>query len=111
MFDDRVTYHITSGLVKMLQGLSGDEEKEVWANIAEATQVCVNKIKTKNMYKSWRWFQYKDTVAKMKVIVDRHGSEENRYYSAEVTLSNKDYQTFTSEQVAEYLIEEVLMGE
>ena len=111
MFDDKVRYKITSGLIKMLQGLSGHEEKEIWSNIAEAAQVCVNKIKKKDMYKSWRWFTYDFTPAKIKVVVDRYGSGDNVSYHATFTLSNKVYETFTSEQVAEYLIEEVLMGE
>lgn len=122
MLEDKVNYSITKGLIFMLSGLSGDTKKEVWAKLAEATQVCVERIKKKNMRESWRWFVYGDTEIKMKVKVHRNGGSVYNYrtkqqetvpvyYNAHIQLDKTGSETFTSQQVADFLIEEVLLGE
>lgn len=114
MFEENINYRITKNLIKMLQGLSGHSEKEVWAKLAEATQVCIERIKKKNMSESWRWFQYENTSARMKVKVRAYKLSRDSSkieYSANITLDTHEQESFTSSQVRDYLIEEVLLGE
>ena len=120
IFNDEINYSITKGLIFMLSGLSGDKTKEVWSKLAEATQVCVERIKKKNMSESWRWFEYEDTGIKMKVKVHKNGGlvydyatrkqiEKPIYYNAYIQLSDNGVDQFTSQQVADFLIEEILL--
>lgn len=112
MFEENINYKITKNLIKMLQGLSGHSQKEVWAKLAEATQVCVERIKAKDMYESWRWFTYENTSARMKVKVRAYRLSTSKIqYSANITLDTHEQESFTSSQVRDYLIEEVLLGE
>lgn len=111
MFEDDVNYNITKNLIKMLQGLTSNSQKEVWAKLAEATQVCVERIKAKDMRESWRWFTYENTSARMKVTVKRYrtSADKTKYY-ASIKLDTHEEESFTSSQVRNYLIEEVLLG-
>lgn len=111
MLEDAVNYNITKGLIGMLIYLSSDPEKVVWSKLAEATQVCVERMKSKKMRESWRWFEYEKTGIKMKVKVRKHGSLEVPLYSANIKLDTDSQDVFTSKQVYDFLIEEVLLGD
>lgn len=125
MLEDKVNYKITKGLVFMLMGMTGHSKKQVWTGLAEITQVCVNRIKKKSSQReSWRHFQYPNTDITMKVKVRERGGQTRRWtgngweyvevpvnYSAEIFLNKTDNESFTSQEVADFLIEEVLLGE
>ena len=69
--DDKVDYSIDKGLIFMLAGLAQMSKKEVWAELADATRVCTERIKKKKTHESWRWFEFPNTTIKMKVKVGR----------------------------------------
>lgn len=123
--DDKVNFAIDKGLIFMLAGLAKVSHKEVWCQLSEITQECIDRIKKnykkKGQTESWKWFTYPNADIKMKVKVyqrggrtiqlgDRKGEHEMIYYNANIKLDRNGYEQFTSEQVQEFLLEEILLG-
>ena len=121
--DDKVNYSIDKGLIFMLAGLAKISQKEVWVSLSEMTQECIGRIKKKkSQTESWKWFEFPNTDINMKVKVYHsagrtmtYGSKKGSYvpaqYDANIKLDRNGQDNFTSEQVSEYLIEEILLGE
>lgn len=119
---DKVNFTIDKGLIFMLAGLAKVSQKEVWCQLADATQECVERIKKKKgQHESWKWFTYPNTDIKMKVKI-RHrrahtpnwgvnkGFRVAEHYNANIKLDRNGMDEFTSEQAQEFLIEEILLG-
>ena len=122
---DKVNFTIDKGLIFMLAGLAGVTKKEVWCQLSDTAQECVDRIKKnykkKGQTESWKWFTYPNTDIKMKVKIryhkghtigwgDRKGEYEPEHYNAKIKLDRNGYEEFTSDQVQDFLIEEVLLG-
>lgn len=111
MFSEEITFQITKNLVSMLSGVSGDRQKEVWSKLAEAAQVCVDRMNDKNISESWRWFNYPKTTIRMKVKLRRRSYNGKITYHAFIKLDTNELEGFSSAEVRDFLIEEVLLGE
>ena len=115
---DNINYEIDKGLIFMLAGLAGVSKKEVWCQLADCAQECVERIKKKKSQReSWKWFTFPGTDIKMKVKIyfrKGHTGYDNQYYpdvyNANIKLDRNGYEKFTSDQVQEFLIEEILLG-
>ena len=104
----KINYNVKSGLIDLLTDLTSHSKPEMWANLADLTNICIERITKKNMRNSWTTKIYPGTRIKVKVKVDTWSGS---IYNAEISVANTGgYEKFTHKQVEEY-IEGVLLGE
>ena len=116
----RCNYNISLGLVEMLTAITNLEKQEIWSYLADATQVCFDRMAKKNIHKSWRWITFPNTEIRIeiKVHIGGHffrysGNSEEKVkhpHSAEIKFDANQIESFTSQQVEEFLVEKVLLG-
>lgn len=103
----KINYNVRNGLIDLLTDLTSHSKPEMWANLADIANICVERIVKKKMHNSWTTKLYPGTRIKVKVKVEKYG---NGGYYAEISVANNGgYESFTSEEVEEYL-EELLLG-
>lgn len=111
----KCNYTVSLGLIDMLSALTKTQKQEVWAQLSEETQVCINRLMNKNMRESWRWVKYPNTEIRLKIKVGAYGRRDNEgdkqvVYGANITMDSNQSERFTSEQVEDFLIGEILLG-
>jgi len=110
----KCNYSVSLGLIGVITSLTNMKKQEVWSHLADATQVCFDRIAKKpNMYKSWRWWTFPGTPLRLKIIVNKgYSNSKGRQdpHRCEIKLDSNQIERFTSEQVEEFLVEKVLLG-
>lgn len=110
------TYNVGLGLVELLQSVTKLERQEIWSMLVDQTQICFDRIEKRNSEDSWRWLEFPGTSVRMKVKVYRPKTWNGNGYdcqgkaTATITVDADRTETFTSQQVEEFLVEKVLLG-
>lgn len=111
------SYDISFGLVEMLTAITKFKKQEVWSILADETQVCFDRMDKKGMDESWRWITFPTTEVRMKIKVNRSDQShiDGRWiakttYRCNIKFDPNATETFTSKEVEEFLIENILLG-
>lgn len=103
----KCNYKVSLGLIGVITSLTNIERQEVWSHLADATQVCFDRMAKKpNMYKSWRWWEFPGTTLRLKIVVNKY----SKGLACEIKLDSNQTENFTSQQVEEFLVEKILLG-
>ena len=112
----KCNYTVSLGLIGVITSLTNVEKGEVWSHLADAAQVCFDRIAKNNMYKSWRWWTFPGTQLRLKIVVNRpynygNTAQIKTSHRCEIKLDSNQTEDFTSEQVDEFLVEKILLGD
>lgn len=114
---NKISYSVTKGLIDILAGSAKVEKQEVWCQLQDAAVKYVERASKNRSGESWGWFLYPDTELKMKIKIRTYRNygkpdSENitKSYRAEIMLDLRYSEEFTSEQVEEFLVENILLG-
>lgn len=110
----KCNFEVSLGLIGVITSLTKIEEREVWSHLADAAQVCFDRMASKNMDKSWRWWQFPGTELRLKIVVNRPWhweKDKNRPHWCEIKLDSNQTESFTSQQVDDFLVEKILLGD
>lgn len=103
----KCNYNISLGLIGMIASLTELEKGEIWSILGDAAQVCFDRIKSKNLRKSWRWYTFPKTPIRLKFTVKKGFNE----HYCEIKLDSNQTESFTSKQIDEFLIEKILLAD
>ena len=111
----KCNFEVSLGLIGVITSLTKIEQREVWSHLADAAQVCFDRMTSKNMNKSWRWWTFPGTELRLKIVVNRSyywkkDKEKQRAYNCEIKLDSNQTERFTSQQVDDFLVEKILLG-
>lgn len=111
---NKINYNVTKGLIDILAGSAKVDKKEVWCQIQDAAVKYVERASKNSSGESWGWFLYPETELKMKIKIrtqSRWGKPDSqKIFNADISLDLRYYEQFTSEQVDEFLVENILLG-
>jgi len=107
----KTRYSVENSLIDLLISITSHNKQEIWVNLANMANVCIEQITKKNSLNSHSHTTktYPGTKLKVKITVDKYGAR-NFFYVAISIVSGGNYESFTCEQIEEYL-EGILFGE
>ena len=108
MLRSKVDYSVGKGLIEMLCALTDLGKHEVWWQLSEYAEICVERIAKKGIGESWCWKTFPNTEIRVKVKVYNNGSEDAHW--CEIKMDANDSDEFTSDEV-ENFIDDILLGE
>jgi hypothetical protein len=116
-----IIYNMQKGMVEYFMVELKLPKGEVWGAIKDACHKSVDKLDNNNKSKSWCYADVPNSDIKLRIDVKRrtryYSREVEEYiskesYYADVKFSNvSDYEQITDEQVEEYIIEKILLGD
>lgn len=104
-------FRVSLGLIEVITSLTKIEQREVWSHLADAAQVCFDRMAKKHMSTSWRWWVFPGTSLRLKIVVDSwYVNNEGKTHSCQIKFDPNQTETFTSDQVEEFLVEKILLS-
>ena len=110
----KCNFEVSLGLIGVITSLTKIEQREVWSHLADAAQVCFDRMDKKHLNKSWRWWTFPGTSLRLKITVIRpwyskSTSGKEAPYRCEIKLDSNQTEVFTSQQVEDFLVEKILL--
>lgn len=108
-----ITYSVPNGLIYMLCGVTGKKQKDIWCQLSEIANVCANRmVKKTNQQHSWTAKKFPDTEIELRIDMRRvrNWRTKKETFSCQVKFGKTKYETFTQNQVNEYITESLLLG-
>jgi hypothetical protein len=117
----KINYTMPKGLAHMLASASGKQMKEVWCILSEMANICAHRLSKENSSrggKSWTQKNFPETEIKLRIDMDKWAPYNYKdqttgpaQYSARIKISGYADETFTQQQVNDYITESILLGE
>lgn len=103
-------------MVDMLMALTGKERKEVWCQMTEIANLCakrLNNSKKQQQRHSWtrKIFPGTDIGLRIDMHKNKIWQTEKWVYRCEVKYDSCKYESFTQQQVNEYITENIILGD
>ena len=109
-----INYSVPHGLISMLASLANKPEREIWCYLSDIANVCASRlVSKKHQTHSWTTKKFPETDVELRVDMHKYvayRSSEIGALSCEIRLGKVKFETFTQEQVNEYITESILLG-
>jgi len=116
MNDVKCKYTVALGLIEALMAITKLEKQEVWARLADEVRVCTDRQVSKGTSYSYRWVVFPGTSIRVKIETEKvntrgqvRGEGQPNYFKANIEFKTREHESFTSEQVDDFLIGEILL--
>lgn len=108
-----VSYSVPNGLIFMLSGVTKKPVKEIWCQLSEIANVCASRlVKKEHQHHSWTNKKFPNTEIELRIDMRKssHYATKKQSFRCEVKFGKTKFETFTQEQVNEYITESILLG-
>ena len=105
-----INYSVPRGLIYMLAGITGKETKEVWCELSEVANVCAKRLLKKERQRhSWTKSTFTGTDIELRINMKKF-RHPKLSFKCEIKFGKTKMESFTQEQVNEYITENILLG-
>ena len=108
-----INYSVPYGMVFMLSEVTKRQPKEIWCELSEIANVCAGRLlKKQNQRHSWTTKKFIGTSIELRIDLKKFTNHHTnkQYFKCEIKFGKSKIETFTQEQVNDYITEGILLG-
>lgn len=117
-----IKYSVPVGLIHLLSAVSKKDKREVWCILSELANICATRLSEKcsSWGDSWTKKKFPDTDVELRIdmkkctarnYVNGKYDEKGSYYYAKFKINGMREESFTQEQINDYITEKILLGD